>query len=97
MSCFYFQICITNCQEQKDTIKKNHIQKLENIRRQVGGAMGKGFLCAINYQYPSDVVVERIKNGSLSLVTGEKPLRMLPNRYDMIKSRQCYQDERDFD
>lgn len=90
-----YELTLIECKAGK--VDQDHIQKLENIRRQVGGAMGKGFLCAINYQYPSDVVVERIKNGSLSLVTGEKPLRMLPNRYDMIKSRQCYQDERDFD
>ena len=90
-----YELTLIECKAGK--VDQEHIQKFENIRRQIGGVMGKGLLCAINYQYPSDVVVERVKNGSLSLVTGEKPLRMLPNRYDKITPRQCYQDERDFE
>lgn len=78
-------------------IEQEHVQKLENLRRQIGGAMGRGFLCAINYQYPTDTVVERVKNGSISLITGDKALRMLPNRQEAIKPRRCYQDERDYD
>ena len=78
-------------------VYQEHIQKLENLRRQIGGAMGRGFLCAINYQEPGGIVCERVKNGSISLITGDKALRMLPNRQDMIKPRCCYQDERDYE
>ena len=78
-------------------VNQEHIQKLENLRRQIGGAMGRSLLCAINYQYPDDIVVERVKNGSISLVSGDKALRMLPNRLEKIRPRRCYQDERDYD
>ena len=78
-------------------VYQEHVQKLENLRRQIGGAMGRGFLCAINYQYPSDIVVERVQNGNISLVTGEKALRMLPTRQQVIMPRRCYQDERDYE
>ena len=74
---------------------QDHIQKLENLRRQIGGAMGRGFLCAINYQ--SGIVTERIENGSISLISGDTALRMLPNRQNLIRPRKCYQDERDYD
>ena len=76
-------------------VEQEHIQKLENVRRQIGGAMGRGFLCAINYQ--DGIVVERVQNGNISLITGDKALRMLPNRHEQIRPRQCYQDERDYD
>jgi len=78
-------------------VNQEHIQKLENLRRQIGGAMGRGLLCAINYQYPEDIVVERVRNGNVSLVSGDKALRMLPNRLEQIRPRRCYQDERDYD
>ena len=78
-------------------VYQDHIQKLENLRRQIGGAMGRGFLCAINYQDTSDVIVERVRNGNISLITGDKALRMLPNRQEMIKPRRCYQGERDYE
>lgn len=78
-------------------VYQEHIQKLENLRRQIGGAMGRGFLCAINYQDPDGIVVERVRNGGISLITGDTALRMLPNRQDMIKPRMCYQDERDYE
>lgn len=74
---------------------QDHIQKLENLRRQIGGAMGRGFLCAINYQ--SGIVTERVENGSISLISGDTALRMLPNRQELIRPRKCYQDERDYD
>lgn len=74
---------------------QDHIQKLENLRRQIGGAMGRGFLCAINYQ--SGIITERVENGSISLISGDTALRMLPNRQDMVRPRRCYQDERDYD
>ena len=77
-------------------VTQEHIQKLENITRQIGGAMGKGVLCAINYQYDDDVVVQRVKNGNISLVSGEKPLRMLPTRHALVRPRKCYQNEYDF-
>ncbi len=77
-------------------VYQDHVQKLENIRRQIGGAMGRALLCAINYQYPDDIVVDRVKNGSISLVTGDKALRMLPNRLEQIRPGRCYQDERDY-
>ena len=76
-------------------VEQEHIQKLENIRRQIGGAMGRGFLCAINYQ--DGIVVERVQNGNVSLITGDKALRMLPNRQEAIRPRRCYQDERDYE
>ena len=76
-------------------VYQEHIQKLENLRRQIGGAMGRGFLCAINYQ--DDVVTERVKNGSISLITGDQALRMLPNRQGQIRPKKCYQAERDYD
>ena len=76
-------------------VEQDHIQKLENMRRQIGGAMGRGFLCAINYQ--DGIVVERVQNGNVSLITGDKALRMLPNRQESIRPRRCYQDERDYD
>ncbi len=74
---------------------QDHIQKLENLRRQIGGAMGRGFLCAINYQ--SGIVTERVENGGISLISGDKALRMLPNRQDTVMPRRCYQDERDYE
>ena len=74
---------------------QDHIQKLENLRRQIGGAMGRGFLCAINYQ--SGLVTERVENGGISLISGDKALRMLPNRQDTVVPRRCYQDERDYE
>ena len=89
-----YLLTLIECKAGK--VFQDHIQKLENLRRQIGGVMGRGFLCAINYQYPDDIVVERVKNGSISLITGDKALRMLPNRQDVIKPRCCYQDERDY-
>ena len=76
-------------------VEQDQIQKLENMRRQIGGAMGRGFLCAINYQ--DGIVVERVQNGNVSLITGDKALRMLPNRQEAIRPRRCYQDERDYE
>ena len=75
---------------------QEHIQKLENITRNIGGAMGRGMLCAINQQYEDDVVVQRVKNGTVSLITGDGPLRMLPYRYKQIKQRKCYQSAEDY-
>ena len=75
---------------------QEHIQKLENITRNIGGAMGRGMLCAINQQYDDEIVVQRVKNGTISLITGDGPLRMLPNRHKQIKPRKCYQSAEDY-
>lgn len=77
------------------TVKQEHIQKLENLRRQIGGAMGRGFLCAINSQ--NQIIMDRVKNGSVSLICGDTALRMLPNHQEKITPRKCYQDEQDYD
>lgn len=90
-----YDLTIIEC--KAGVVAQEHVQKLENLRRQIGGVMGRGFLCTINYQFPSDIVVERVRNGSISLISGDKALRMLPNRHDRIKARRCYQGECDYD
>lgn len=90
-----YTLTLIECKAGK--VFQEHIQKLENITRQIGGAMGRGILCAINYQYEDDVVVQRVKNGNVALVTGEKALPMLPNRHLQIKPKKCYQDESDYE
>ena len=74
---------------------QEHIQKLENLRRQIGGAMGRGVLCAINYQEDDDIIVQRVKAGDISLVTGNA-LETLPEHEDGILPRRCYQDVLDY-
>lgn len=88
-----YQLTLIEC--KAGAVAQEHVQKLENLRRQIGGAMGCGFLCAINRQ--DGIIVERIKNGSISLIAGDQALRMLPNRHNAIKPRMCYQDERDYE
>jgi len=78
-------------------VYQDHVQKLENLRSKVGGAMGRGIICAINYQDERDIVVQRVKNGGISLVTGDQALRMLPTRYDLVKPRHCYQYSSDYE
>jgi len=75
---------------------QEHIQKLENIRSKIGGSMGRGIICAINYQDEEDIVVQRVKNGGISLVTGDEALRMLPTRHDLVRPRRCYQYGNDY-
>lgn len=78
-------------------VKQEHVQKLENIRRQIGGVMGRGILCAINYQYEDEIVCQRVKNGMISLVTGDEALRMLPTRSSLVRPGRCYQERFDYD
>ncbi len=75
---------------------QEHVQKLENLRRQIGGAMGRGILCAINYQDEGDILVQRVKAGDISLVTGNA-LETLPEHIVGLRSRRCYQDVLDYD
>lgn len=89
-----YTLTLVECKAGK--VFQEHIQKLENITRQIGGAMGRGILCAINYQYEDDVVAQRVKNGNISLVAGDEALRMLPSRYRLIRPRQCYQSASDY-
>lgn len=49
-------------------IKQEHLQKLENLSRRLGGSFGRGVLIAINP--PDDVIRARIASSRLSMICG---------------------------
>ena len=49
-------------------VKQEHLQKLENLSRRLGGSFGRGVLVAINL--PDDVVRARVENSRLSMICG---------------------------
>lgn len=69
------------------------VQKLENLRMSLGGSFGRGILAAINP--PEDVLADRIRLGSLSLVC-EQALEKLPQNFANIKQGRIYHTPADY-
>ncbi|MDO5319905.1 MAG: DUF1887 family CARF protein [bacterium] len=76
-------------------VKQEYIQKLENLRQQLGGVMGRGFLCVVNQQDDDDLIVQRVKAGGISMVT-HMALPQLPKHEAELRVRRVYQFESDY-
>lgn len=88
-----YVLTLIECKAGK--VEQAHIQKLENLRQQLGGVMGRGFLCVVNQQDEDDLVVQRVKAGGLSLVT-HLALPALPKFEAGLRARCSYQFESDY-
>lgn len=73
-------------------VEQGHVQKLENLRRSLGGAFGVGAICSIN---DYEALRERIGLGSVSMVSGDA-LPSLPNNIMRIRPGRCYSKASDF-
>lgn len=86
-----YELYVIECKAGK--IIQDHVQKLENLSKQLGGIFGHGILCSINS--PDQMLQDRVSLGSIASVSGEA-LERLPKCIGMVRPRKCYSANTDF-